>query len=276
MDYDYYGWYEPSVPLEVKGGIRAKSKRGAFASSWWGRRWIETLESFDIGARLSRGRSYARRGQVASLEISEGIISAEVQGSEDIPYRVTIEFKLFTQKQWKKIISRLMEKPIFAALLLGNEMPADIEQVFREEGMSLFPEKEKDLETECSCPDWSNPCKHIAAVFYIIAEAFDRDPFILFELKGMGKEKFLEELKSSEEGEKEQAIQPEPLSEDIDRFWEKPGGREKDDMIIPADIHAAMPRRLGHLPFWRSKKDFMEEMEAVYKKASGYAMELLE
>lgn len=276
MDYDYYGWYEPSVPIEVKGGIKAKSKRGAFASSWWGLRWIETLESFDIGARLARGRSYARKGQVAGLDISEGCISADVQGSEEIPYRVTIGFKIFTKKQWKKVISRLMERPIFAALLLGNEMPADIEQVFREEGMSLFPEKEKDLETECSCPDWSNPCKHIAAVFYIIAEAFDRDPFILFKLKGMGKEEFLKALRDSEGDEKTHIIQPEPLTEDIGKFWEQKGEAEGDHKIVPADLHAAMPRRLGHIPFWRSKKDFMEEMEAVYKRASEYAMELLE
>jgi uncharacterized Zn finger protein len=276
MDYDYYGWYEPSIPLDVKGGIRAKSKRGAFARTWWGRRWIETLESFGIGARLARGRSYARKGQVAGLEISRGCIAAEVQGSENKPYEVLIDFEVFTEKQWQKVIARLMERPIFAALLLGNEMPADIEQVFKDEGLSLFPEKEKDLKTGCSCPDWSNPCKHIAAVFYIIAEAFDNDPFILFELKGMKKELFLNALRKGEGEGKNKIMKPEPLPAGHDEFWkyEKDTGRET--AIVPAELHAAMPRRLGHIPFWRSERDFIEEMEAAYKMVSGYAMELFE
>lgn len=71
--YGFYDWYEPTRPKEVKGGIKAQSKRGSFASKWWGKRWIQTLESFDIGARLSRGRSYARKGQVVSLEIGKGV-----------------------------------------------------------------------------------------------------------------------------------------------------------------------------------------------------------
>ena len=191
MGYDYYDWYEPTVPKEVKGGIRAKSRRGAFASRWWGRRWIQTLEDFNIGARLSRGRSYARKGQVATLEILKGSVRAEVQGSEIEPYIVSIKFQVLTGKQWDRITLRLLEKPIFAALLLGNEMPEDIESVFKDEGLSLFPEREKDMETSCSCPDWSNPCKHIAAVFYLMGEAFDNDPFLLFKLRGMKMEVFI-------------------------------------------------------------------------------------
>lgn len=80
-----FGYYPPSSPREAKGGIKAHSKRGAFASSWWGQRWITTLESFPIGARLGRGRSYARKGQVISLEIDKGRVAAEVQGARTRP-----------------------------------------------------------------------------------------------------------------------------------------------------------------------------------------------
>ena len=64
-------------------------------------------------------------------------------------------------------------------------MPQDIEEVFHQAGLSLFPERSRDLETDCSCPDWSNPCKHIAAVYYLLGEEFDRDPFLIFKLRGM-------------------------------------------------------------------------------------------
>ena len=276
MSYDYYDWYEPTVPKEVKGGIRAKSRRGAFASRWWGRRWIQTLEDFNIGARLSRGRSYARKGQVAKLEILKGSVRAEVQGSEIEPYIVSIKFQVLTGKQWDRITLRLLEKPIFAALLLGNEMPEDIESVFKDEGLSLFPEREKDMETSCSCPDWSNPCKHIAAVFYLMGEAFDNDPFLLFKLRGMKKEVFIKALRDNEEEDKKVMIEPEPLPEDYKEFWEQDRSFDRAVSIMPADLHAAIPKRLGPIPFWRSERDFIKEMEAIYLNASAHAKDLFE
>jgi len=276
MGYDYYDWYEPTVPREVKGGIRTKSKRGTFVSRWWGQRWIETLDDFNIGTRLVRGRSYARRGQVATLEISKGSVKAEVQGSEIEPYIVSIKFQVLTGKQWDKVTSRLLERPIFAALLLGNEMPRDIELVFKDEGLSLFPEREKDLETSCSCPDWSNPCKHIAAVFYLMGEAFDNDPFLIFKLRGMGKKAFIKALRKNEEEGKRVIIEPEPLTADYNKFWEQGRSLDKVVSILPADLHAAMPKRLGPVPFWRSDRDFIEEMEAIYRNASAHAKDLFE
>ena len=272
--YGFYDWYESTSPKEVKGGIRAQSKRGTFASNWWGKRWTQTLESFDIGARLSRGRSYARKGQVASLKIGKGRVSATVQGSQSSAYRIEIELKAFTGKQWQQIIDRLVEQPIFAAQLLGNEMPEDIEAVFAAAGLSLFPQKSRDLQTDCSCPDWSNPCKHIAAVFYLMAEAFDKDPFLLFRLRGVEREEFLELLKDSgaaqaaaaEEAEPEP--QPEPLPLDARAFWGETTESESSAKPYPLRLHAALPRRLGHLPFWRSDKDFILQMETLYQVAS--------
>ncbi|WP_243466631.1 SWIM zinc finger family protein [Methanosarcina mazei] len=89
--WDGYGYYEPIKPIEVKGGIKAKSKRGSFVQSWWAKRWIKTLESFNLGARLSRGKSYARKGQVTSIKIETGLVRAKVQGSDPRPYSVTIK-----------------------------------------------------------------------------------------------------------------------------------------------------------------------------------------
>jgi len=189
--WDNYGHYEPTKPIEVKGGIKAKSKRGGFAQSWWAKRWIQTLESFNIGARLTRGKTYARKGQVTSIKIETGLVKAKVQGSKPKPYSVTIKVRTLNGSEWDLLAEKLSLKPIFAAKLLAGEMPEDIEAVFEESGLSLFPEKLDDLETDCSCPDWSNPCKHIAAVYYLLGEEFDRDPFLIFKLRGVDMDDFM-------------------------------------------------------------------------------------
>jgi len=278
--YDYYDWYEPSRPKEVKGGIKAQSKRGSFSQKWWGKLWISTLENFDIGARLSRGRSYARMGQVASLEIKKGCVYAEVQGSRKEAYRICIKLKTFTEEQWLKVIAGILEKPIFAAQLLGNEMPQEIESVFKKAGLSLFPQKKEDLETGCSCPDWSNPCKHIAAVFYLMAEAFDKDPFLLFKMRGMERNEFVDLLQHTganvdKDGSQTLAavlkIEHESLPADPGLFWgQSPAIVPGAGGLTPVVLHAALPKRLGSLAFWRSDKNFIDEMESIYKNASGY------
>ena len=187
----YWDYFEPTKPRAVKGGIKAQSKRGAFGESWWARRWIAVLEGFDIGARLGRGRSYARKGQVMNVDISKGTVKAKVQGSSSRPYSITIKIKALSEADWKKLAIEFAREAIFAAKLLAGEMPQEIEQIFTRAGLSLFPAKLRDLETNCSCPDWSNPCKHIAAVYYLLGEEFDRDPFLIFRLRGLSREELI-------------------------------------------------------------------------------------
>ena len=163
-------------PIEVRGGIRAGSKRGAFGSSWWARRWLQTLEEFRIGTRLDRGRSYARRGQVMSVDVQPGGVTARVQGSRKRPYSVSIEVRTISPPDWERLQEAMAEQPIIAASLLSGRMPDNIEECFRAAGLSMFPDRQDDLETDCSCPDWSNPCKHVAAVYLLLGEEFDRDP----------------------------------------------------------------------------------------------------
>ena len=188
MGWNFWGYYKPSRPRAAKGGIKSQSKRGTFGESWWAKRWINVLESFNIGARLGRGRSYARSGQVLSIDIDKGVIDAQVQGSRPKPYKIQIKIKPLSAANWQKVGQALSRQAIFAAKLLAGEMPQDVEEVFRSVGVKLFPEKLQDLQTNCSCPDWSNPCKHIAAVYYLLGEEFDRDPFLIFKLRGMGRE----------------------------------------------------------------------------------------
>jgi uncharacterized Zn finger protein len=281
----YSGNYFPrSRPRQAKGGIKAQSKRGQFGQSWWAKRWITVLESFNIGARLGRGRSYARKGQVLNIDIDEGEVTAKVQGSLPKPYDVTIQVKSLAEKEWAKVIEALSGQAIYTAKLLAGEMPQDIEHVFKEVKLSLFPEKLDDLATECSCPDWSNPCKHIAAVYYLIGEEFDRDPFLLFRLRGLNREDLLCRLsgpegkrkvqaKSSDKGVRQRPS--EPLPNDPEAFWQP--GRLPDDLcgaVSVPRIAAALPKRLGNFPFWRGSEHFLETMDGIYRAAAAAGLEV--
>jgi uncharacterized Zn finger protein len=273
----YREFYPKSRPRAVQGGIRAQSKRGRFGTSWWAKRWIGVLEGFDIGARLGRGRSYARNGQVMDIAITEGRVRAKVQGSRPKPYDVTIRVKTLSDAGWRAVVRALSGETLFAAELLAGEMPTDIEKVFTEAGVSLFPERLDDLETDCSCPDWSNPCKHIAAVYYLLGEEFDRDPFLLFRLRGQDREGLVRQLGRAEHHpvESPNEVAPaapdeaEPLPADPAQFWAV--ARLPADFYGPVQlppVAAAWPKRLGGFPFWRGEQPFLETLEPTYRPAA--------
>ena len=282
MAYFYDEYFKPSRPREAKGGIKAQSKRGGFGESWWARRWVEVLEDLDLGARLARGRSYARRGQVLSIDVEKGAVTAKVQGSRAQPYRVEIRVERLWGSDWEKLISALMQRPVFAAKLLAGQMPENIEDVFTDVGLSLFPDRSDDLETDCSCPDWSNPCKHIAAVYLLLGEEFDRDPFLIFKLRGAEREELLGAAAESGIGADEAAIEasaeqeadqspPEPLPVDPVEFWGQENSEREEDVHGAAGIptvSAALPKRLGSFPFWRGKESFVPALEDIYRRAS--------
>lgn len=267
-------YYEKTTPREVKGGIKSQSRTGAFASTWWAQRWIEVLEDFDIGARLSRGRTYARKGQVISININEGSIEAKVQGSRVRPYSVTIKVKTLTEEQWKMVIESLSEQAIYAAKLMSGEMPDDIEDIFYNAELSLFPERETDLDTDCSCPDWSNPCKHIAAVYYLLGEEFDRDPFLIFKLRGMDKKKLLDNLRGSIEVESEDTSLPDQQIT-ASTFWKSES--DFSNFIYDArkpKMDATLIRRLGSIPFWQGSQSLLDSTTQIYKDASDIGFKL--
>ncbi|WP_324718068.1 SWIM zinc finger family protein [Carboxydochorda subterranea] len=203
----YSPWPERTQPIPVEGGIRARSRKGAIGETWWSRRWVAVLESFGYGNRLARGRVYARRGQVLAIDVHPGQAKARVQGFRVTPYRVEIRLPVLTDPQWEAATRQMASRAVFAAQLLAGEMPEDIEEAFETAGLSLFPKSSRELVTSCSCPDWANPCKHVAAVYYLLAEEFDRDPFLLFTLRGRTKEQLLEALRALRAGAPEKAMQ---------------------------------------------------------------------
>jgi uncharacterized Zn finger protein len=214
--------------VRVEGGLTLRSKRGEIAQTWWSRRFIEVLESFGMGSRLARGRSYARTGQVISMSLSTSMVVALIMGSREDPYRARIGVKKFSDEEWRRIERALASQAIFAAKLLAGEMPPEIEGVFTELGLTLFPKTMRELSMDCSCPDWEVPCKHLAATCYLLAEAFDTDPFEILAWRGRSREELLDNLRamrgSGARAPERPAETVPPLEDCLESFWDQPGG----------------------------------------------------
>jgi uncharacterized Zn finger protein len=225
--------WPPARPIRVDGGIKARSKRGAIGEQWWSRRFIDVLESYGMSGRLARGRNYARAGQVLDFQLSQGKVTARVQGSRVRPYQVRIGVLPLTSAQWRRVLQRLASQALFRAKLLAGEMPHEIEEVFSDCGTPLFPRSSADLDMHCSCPDWGVPCKHLAAVCYVLAEEFDRDPFGMLAWRGKGRDALLTALREIQaagsagrtpgpQGAASRAaldVQAPPLEECLEGFW---------------------------------------------------------
>lgn len=191
-------WWDehPGKPIPVEGGIAASTKRGRIGSTWWSQRFLGAMEAVLVGGRMERGRAYARKGQVVSLELGPGVVAAVVQGSRPEPYRLRLSMPVTTDGEWERIVEVMASQAGFAARLLAGDLPHEVEEVFGEAGASLFPGPGARLVTECTCPDFENPCKHVAAVCYLVAEQFDRDPFRVLEWRGRDRRAVVEALRA--------------------------------------------------------------------------------
>jgi uncharacterized Zn finger protein len=278
MPHDYF--FKPTKAIKTKDGIKAQSKRGAFAKNWWAQRWIAALERLVDSGRLTRGRSYARKGQVLSIDETKDGIAARVQGSQRTPYKISIKINRLNDAEWDKVIDALAEQAIFSAQLLAGEMPQDIEQAFEKARVSLFPSKRGDLTTDCSCPDYSNPCKHIAAAHYILGERFDEDPFLIFRLRGRTQEQVMQELRKrragSDEAVDEEAEEDEmviPLEENLSNFWDLRAPLEGFSVSIhPPAIEMSLLKRLGE-PNFIPEPGLQSWLSAVYQAMSRKAIQ---
>ncbi len=276
----------------------------AFSRSWWGQRFIEALERFTDPARLGRGRSYARGGRILSYQVEGGVVSAKVRGSvnpyfgvyKEPIYSTTVALKPISRANWTKVIAKLSGRAAPVAKLLLNEMPDDIDDTFGRLELHLLPGDQHDFTTECSCPDWSNPCKHVAGVCYLLASALDRDPFLLFELRGLAREQLRQELAKSPLGQllasefdpREAEVQPaqsyytRPVAEPAPtavshkEFWT--GARRLPPAIeaSPApSVPALLIRKQGdYPPFWPKDQSFIAVMEELYERVRAKSQQM--
>jgi uncharacterized Zn finger protein len=277
-------------------GIKVK-KAG---TTWWGKLWLEALERLSHGyaGRLARGRTYARAGRTHDLTIEAGRVTAKVTGSRPKPYDVTLELAPLSNAAWDRSIAAMAERAQFSAELLGGRMPENIEEAFTSAKASLFPSAESELVTDCSCPDFANPCKHVAATHYVLGEAFDADPFLLFELRGRTKERVLDALRARRAGggalerRRTRDVETRPPEEpEIPRVTldhVEPEAYDTSSEPLPAlnlsfeepAVHGAVLEQLGAPGTWAGKATpaelFSPLLRAAAERARGIALGSLE
>lgn len=239
-------WFEDGFPTArlPADGIRAVSQRGAIAKTWWSQRFLAAIETEQTSGRLSRGRSYARTGQVLALTIGPGLVTSTVQGSRPQPYDVTLSVPVLRATAWDGVVAALSEQAAYSASLLAGQLPDSVEEVFGQLGLALFPAPQQ-LTMVCSCPDWGNPCKHAAAACYLLAERFDADPFSIFAWRGMAREALLSAIRSRRQpatGDGPNAPADDEL--DLDAFWDC-GDLPESPLVNGEAAAGQVLRRLG-------------------------------
>ncbi|WP_353933040.1 SWIM zinc finger family protein [Okeanomitos corallinicola TIOX110] len=269
---------------------------GKFSRTWWGDRFIQALENFTDDNRLKRGRSYANNGKVLNFEVKQNHITAKVRGSinpyfgvyKEPTYHIHIEIKAIDKSSWNQVIDKLSSKASIISRLLLNEVPENIEDTFQELGLNLLPHSSKDFQTNCSCPDYANPCKHIAGVYYLVASRLDKNPFLLFELRGLSKDELHKKLANSNLGKalvqelNPQEFRLEPASSFYTQLEkqsvdEKPSVREfwlgkkrlPQTIEVPnsSGVSAILVKKQGDFPaFWHKDNSFIETMEEFYQR----------
>jgi uncharacterized Zn finger protein len=208
----WQGWRQRDGENAGLPAAKGRGSRRPFGATWWGKAWLEALEHrarLDPN-RLGRGRSYARRGSVLELTVDPGVVRASVQGSRVTPYDVTVKIRAFSDAEWDAVLDVVSAQIGRVAALLDGELPPEVVDDAQAAGLELLPDA-GEVRTDCNCPDFAVPCKHSAAVCYLIADALDDDPFELLLLRGRQKDELLSALRSRRSGGGEPlAVKPRP------------------------------------------------------------------
>src|SRR3989442_11768149 len=267
-----------------------------FSRTWWGQRFIAALEEFTDQARLGRGRSYASGGRIIEYTLSKGTVTAKVRGSinpyfgvyKEPIYKTTITIKAIAAADWTKVIRQIASRADLVTKLLMNEMPDTIEDAFSGLGLYLLPHSARDFVTSCSCPDWANPCKHIAGVYYLLASALDNDPFLMFELRGLSRDDLHTERARSPPGLilRSALVSTDVPVEPVESYYTRPT-REPAAVVashkefwtgakrLPAPLAAAsqasgpsllIKKQGDYPPFWHKDVSFISVMEELYDR----------
>jgi uncharacterized Zn finger protein len=276
-----------------------------FSRTWWGKVFIEALESFTDSGRLQRGRSYANGGKVKSFEIDGNHITAKVRGSinpyfgvyKEPTYNISLEITPIAKSKWNLVVDKLSSKASTISRLLLNEVPENIDDSFAELGLHLLPHSRQDFKTKCSCPDYANPCKHIAGVYYLVAAQLDENPFLLFELRGLSKSELQAKLAQTPLGKilsEELNTKEVPLELSTSFYTriekrslkEQPSAREfwlgtkrlPQTIDVPAtnSVPAIAIKKQGDYPsFWHKDNSFIETMEELYQRVKSKNQNLI-
>ena len=261
--------------------------------TWWGQKFIEAIEQLTDAGRLSRGRSYSKPNRILHFDIKDGTVVAQIRGNvnpyfgvhKEPRYNTVIDFEPISKAKWAAVVALMGSKASLISRLLLNEIPDNVEESFATLGLHLLPASENDFHTHCSCPDWSNPCKHIAGLYYRIAAELDSDPFLLFELRGLPRADLQAQLAQTPLG---QALAAELSAEQQpprprDRYFSSPQTHPVGDLSLkdfwqgekrlpptlevatPSPVSAVLIKKQGDFPeFWHRDNSFIDAMEGLY------------
>ncbi|MBE2208028.1 MAG: DEAD/DEAH box helicase family protein [Saprospiraceae bacterium] len=276
---DRWGWYSKPAkkPIPEGSGIRGSGKYGV---TWWGQQWLNAFNHISDSNRLPRGRTYANNGSVREIRIEGNVVHANVQGSH--LYKVQIEIPKFTDQQKKEIGNIISDNPVLLSQLLNRELPADLHDLCRKNGIELFPRSWSTFHASCSCPDWAMPCKHLAAIIYLVANEIDKNPFLVFSLHDFDLAAALEQS-----GQTASAVShPIPSVESLwvaneEGLPEPPAFDEAllvelDFSLVP-QLHDTLPAILSTNPVFYPSGDFkavyQKAITSIAKKAKGHTFE---
>ena len=180
-----------------------------WARNWWGAAWVEKMERLAEPSRFAGGEQYARTGCVGALRFDGRTIAAKVQGSHELPYTVRISFDPFLREQWECLLAEVRDRNALASSISSGDLPLETHTLFSKAKLRFMPERYVDLHLECACPDWLKPCKHLVAVWLKFARDFDREPFLVFELRGLKRDELIALLRN-----RQPTAVPEPAAEE--------------------------------------------------------------
>lgn len=270
----------------MRGGVKFAELVGP--ALWAGQRWQRLVEQAAIGSRLTEGFEYAKLGQTKRLLFGPGKIDASIQGRADRPYTTAIVMSTIPETAWEGIVAAMSEEALYAAKLLANELPSNIEDVFRPRGLKLFPDDASELTVSCTCADHlaakaealtpaappspdqppGDPvwCKHVCCLMQLTASRLAAEPFLVFALRGLDGRELIERLRErravagAPPGDRVPVYvqhvpgvtdQPgPPLDQCLSNFWDaRPGLSDLDIPIEPPVVTHPLLRRLGPSPF---------------------------
>jgi uncharacterized Zn finger protein len=279
-----------------------------FSRTWWGQRFIAALEQFTDSNRLGRGRSYASNGKIKSYEVTNGKVEARVRGSinpyfgvyTEPLYKTSIKIESISPADWQKLITSIGSRADLITRLLLGEIPDNIEEVTAPLGLHLLPHNQKDFTTDCSCPDYSNPCKHIAGVYYLLAAELDRDPFLMFELRGLSRGELRTQLANTSLGQilADALTSTEVPLIPVDSYFPRPQRQNASSVseassghkafwtgahrlpspqagVAQASVPALLIKKQGDYPaFWPKDTSFLGVMEDLYERVRNKSKQM--
>ncbi len=275
-----------TTPRKVRGGVRLAGKEGPAIDTWVGRRWMRFIEEHAPPEKLAEGLAYARDGQTRRLRMERGKLVASVQGVRPRAHEVELRFEIFSHEQWERVCGSMADQALYSAKLLSGELPVNVEDLFAPLELRLFPTSEGDV-TPLTDGKESGWTMEACCAALLLAEALEREPFLIFRLRGLEPEELTERLRqrravvgSAAGAAPAYAQRPIPGAEGASPlsnvppgdFWTAPvdlSGLETP--LDPPRVSHALLRRLGPSPFEGSRFPLVGLLATCYDVISEKA-----